>query len=191
MLSRHSELIGLARGDRAQDRATRVSSRAIFAARRRPRLAGAPRRLGQRVEREVGAFAAQPEVAERAFGDAGRQLEAIDQVGRSEHAIAGLPAEILDAGRGVDGVAEENDLLLHRSHLAGHHRTAMQPGAEIDRRRRIRGDSRARVPRAGRWRRNRPRRSAPERFPPRASRSRSVRRRRRYGFRRAPRRSAR
>ena len=66
-------------------------------------------------------------------------IEAIDQVRRSKDAIAGLPAEFLDAGRGVDGVAKEDDLLLHRTHLAGHHRTAMQPGAETDRRRRTRG----------------------------------------------------
>ena len=56
------------------------------------------RRFGQRIERQVGAFAAQPEIAERPFVDARRQLEAIDQVRRSQHAIARLAAEFLDAG---------------------------------------------------------------------------------------------
>ena len=37
-------------------------------------------RSGQRIKRHVVFLAAQPEIAERALGDAGRQLEAIDQV---------------------------------------------------------------------------------------------------------------
>jgi hypothetical protein len=48
---------------------------------------------GQRIERKIGALGPQPEVAERAFGDAGRQLEAIDQVGRGEDAAVAKMAE--------------------------------------------------------------------------------------------------
>ena len=58
-------------------------------------------------------------------------VRAIDQIRGGEHAVARLPAHFLDAGRGVDGVAEEDDLLLYRTHFAGHHGTAMHPGAEI------------------------------------------------------------
>src|SRR5208337_2865881 len=90
------------------------------------------RGLAQCVEGKIDAFAAQPEVTERAFDNPGRQLEPIDQIRRSKDAIAGLPAEVLDSSRGVDGVAEEDDLRLDRPHLAGDHRTAMQRGAEID-----------------------------------------------------------
>jgi hypothetical protein len=46
---------------------------------------------------KVGAFAAQPQIAKRGFGDPWRQLEAIDQVGRGDHAIACLQAKLLDA----------------------------------------------------------------------------------------------
>src|ERR1700677_2159911 len=90
------------------------------------------RRFRQRVEREVGALAAQPQIAKRASGDSARQFEAIDQIGRGEHAIACLTAKLLDARRGIDGVAEKNDLPLHRAHLAGHHGTAMKPGPHRD-----------------------------------------------------------
>ena len=91
-----------------------------------------PRGMAQCIKGEIDAFAAQPEVAEHALDDAGRQLEPIDQIRRGEDAIAGLPAEILDTSRGVDGVAEEDDLRLNGSHLASDQRTAMQSSAEID-----------------------------------------------------------
>ena len=44
------------------------------------------------------------------------------------YTVACLTAKVLDARRGIDGVAEKNDLPLHRSHLAGHHRAAMKSG---------------------------------------------------------------
>ena len=100
--------------------------------RRAPERPARARRLRQRVEREVGALAAQPKIAKRAFGDSRRQFEAIDQLSRGDHTIAGLTAKLLDARRGIDGVAEKNDLPLHRAHLAGHHRTAMEPGSHRD-----------------------------------------------------------
>src|ERR1700677_3664131 len=89
------------------------------------------RRPRQRLERHVVFLAAQPQTPERALGDAKGQFEPVDQVCGSEHAIAGLSAHFLDTSGGVDGVAEEDDFLLHRAHLAGDHGTAMQPGAEI------------------------------------------------------------
>jgi len=69
-------------------------------------------RLCQRVECELGAFAAQADVAERGFGDAGRQFEAINEVGRGEQAVAGFPTEFLDACGGVDSVAEKDERVL-------------------------------------------------------------------------------
>ena len=66
------------------------------------------------------------------FGDPGRQFEAIDQLGRGDHTIAGLTAKFLNARRGVDGVAEKNDLPFDRAHLAGHHRTAMKSSSDSD-----------------------------------------------------------
>src|SRR6185437_11827426 len=96
----------------------------------RPGAAGAWRRLRQRIEPKLGPLATQPQVAERAFGDSGRQFEAIDQLGRGDDPLARLTAKLLDARRGVDRVAEKNDLLLYRAHFAGHHRTAMEPGPD-------------------------------------------------------------
>ncbi len=47
-------------------------------------------RPGQRIERKIGALAPQPEVGERASGDAGRQLEAIDDPHPPRIAIGSL-----------------------------------------------------------------------------------------------------
>ena len=149
------------------------------------------RRLGQRIKREIGALAAQPQVPKRPFGDSGRQFETIDQIRRGEHAVAGLTAKLLDARRGVDRVAEENDLLPFRAHLAGHHRTAMEPGSRSDGHAEfaaVIGRVSSQLVDGGETGPDAPAVSGPR---PRASRSRSAHRRHTDGFRHAPRRSAR
>src|SRR5208282_6353095 len=69
--------------------------------------------------------------AEWALDDAGRQFKKIDQCRRGKDAIAGLPAEFLDACGSIYRIAEKDDFLLDGAHFARDHRSAVQSSSAM------------------------------------------------------------
>jgi hypothetical protein len=85
----------------------------------------------ERVKYNLAFLAAKAQVAEWALADAGRQFETIDQCRRGKDAVAGLATKFLDAGGGINCIAEKDDFLLDGAHFARHHRTAVQAGSAM------------------------------------------------------------